>query len=427
MSSVAQPTPQNSSSSFSPSPPVPLPLDTLARENSPRGESTATEQRAIEDRPCPEPSKPPNPQEDLQEAGGVPSIPGNSPAFPEVIDPFGLAATAENADAEKVEIPGFDAYKRGGALPVVGATPTPTESTTSVEPAGGAEKAVTAKPEASVPWAQDKAGRGREVETPPREGEGALDVLLQGEASREGETPSRKGASAQRTEALPPEGGANAVRHREAWPSAKSRGGREKASTKPPSHHLRRCRRGASATQRRCHTSANSNAPRRHHKGAGANPRRYRQTVSANAARRRKAIRTRPNVSLISRHESRRTKLSCPLGRDQALGIQKGDCQGGTSSIRKGLLRPWSSQRASSPTRKTLAAQCQVSQPAQPHAANHAPITHPSLSHHAVAESTRFFRFEAHREGAASFWVMQRQRRCNMASQRRHLVAVTLS
>ena len=117
MSSVAQPTPQNSSSSFSPSPPVPLPLDTLARENSPRGESTATEQRAIEDRPCPEPSKPPNPQEDLQEAGGVPSIPGNSPAFPEVIDPFGLAATAENADAEKVEIPGFDAYKRGERCP----------------------------------------------------------------------------------------------------------------------------------------------------------------------------------------------------------------------------------------------------------------------------------------------------------------------
>ena len=63
---------------------------------------------------------------------------------------------------------------------LAGTAPAPTKSTISIEPAGKAEKAVAAKPEASVPWAQDKAGR--EVETPPREGEGGPDALpLQGE------------------------------------------------------------------------------------------------------------------------------------------------------------------------------------------------------------------------------------------------------
>ena len=55
----------------------------LARENLSRGEGVATEQRATETR-HPEPSKPPDTHgKDLQEAGGVPSVLGNSPAFPE--------------------------------------------------------------------------------------------------------------------------------------------------------------------------------------------------------------------------------------------------------------------------------------------------------------------------------------------------------
>ena len=65
---AATPTPRHVS--LSPSPPVLLPLDTLARENSPRGEDAATERRAIEDRPRPEPPKPPKPHEVVQEVGG---------------------------------------------------------------------------------------------------------------------------------------------------------------------------------------------------------------------------------------------------------------------------------------------------------------------------------------------------------------------
>jgi hypothetical protein len=41
------------------------------------------------------------------------------------------------------------------------------ESTAGVKLAGKAEKAIAAKHEALIPWAQDKAERGREVETPP--------------------------------------------------------------------------------------------------------------------------------------------------------------------------------------------------------------------------------------------------------------------
>ena len=64
----------------------------VPRENPSRGEGTATERHVTEDR-RPEPWKAPDAQaEDLQEAGGVPSVPGNSPAFPDDIDlhPLGL-------------------------------------------------------------------------------------------------------------------------------------------------------------------------------------------------------------------------------------------------------------------------------------------------------------------------------------------------
>ena len=169
-----------------------MPLDTLARKNSPRGEGAATERRAIEDRPRLEPPKPPKPHGVAQEAGGALLTSGNILTLPEVIDPFEVACVAENADAGEVEPSGFDAYKRGGALPVVGATPALAEGITGVEPASEAEKAIVARPEALVPWAQDKAGRkvkklpqeGKHVHEPPPE------VLLR-KGKHEIETPSR--------------------------------------------------------------------------------------------------------------------------------------------------------------------------------------------------------------------------------------------
>jgi len=161
--------PQNSSSSLSPLPPVPPPSDTLAHENPSHGEGAAAERCATEDH-RPEPSKPSSPHEkDLQEAGGVPSVPGDSPAFPEDLDLLRPARVAENADVGKVDPPCVDLHKRGGALPAVCAAPALAEGTVGVGPADEAETACAAKPEALVPWAQYKAGRGREVDAPPQE------------------------------------------------------------------------------------------------------------------------------------------------------------------------------------------------------------------------------------------------------------------
>ena len=56
-------------------------------------------------------------------------------------------------------------------LPVVDTTPVPTKTTPSIGLAGEAEKSITAKPEALERGAYNEAGRGREVETPPQEGE----------------------------------------------------------------------------------------------------------------------------------------------------------------------------------------------------------------------------------------------------------------
>src|SRR5260221_5544393 len=63
--------------------------DTLARGNPP-GEGAATKRRTTDGRRA-ERSKPPDPHEEgLPGAGGVPPILGNSPAFPEDVDTFGL-------------------------------------------------------------------------------------------------------------------------------------------------------------------------------------------------------------------------------------------------------------------------------------------------------------------------------------------------
>jgi len=153
-----------------------FPSDTLAYENLP-GEGVATERRATEDR-RPEASKLLNPhQEDLQDAGGVPSGPGNSPVFPKDVDPFGLVGVAEKADAGGVEPFGIDAYEGGGApLPVVGAATALAEGTASIEPASGAERAAAANPEALEPGAHGEAEHGQE--TPPQgEAKGGLETL----------------------------------------------------------------------------------------------------------------------------------------------------------------------------------------------------------------------------------------------------------
>ena len=49
-------------------------------------------------------------------------------------------------------------HEGGGALPVVSAVPAMAEGTSSVEPAGGAEKATAAKLEASEPRVYDEVG-----------------------------------------------------------------------------------------------------------------------------------------------------------------------------------------------------------------------------------------------------------------------------
>ena len=77
---------------------------------------------------------------------------------------------AENADVSFPEPSSVDTHKRGGALPVVGTAPALAKDTAGAEPASEAEKAITARPEALISKAQDKAVRGHEVETPPQEG-----------------------------------------------------------------------------------------------------------------------------------------------------------------------------------------------------------------------------------------------------------------
>ena len=210
---VAPVAPQFSSSSSSP-----FSSDTLAHENPPRegaasercaadtcpepweppdlscGEGAAIERRATETR-RPEPWKPPDPHDEvLQELGGVLSAPGNVPV---IQDHLGPAAMIENADVRLPEHSSVDAHERGGALPVVGAAPALAEGTADVEPAGEAEIATAARPEALVPWAQGDAKL--EVETPLQEGR------------RKPEALPRKGGQTHEPplEALPPEGRCN--------------------------------------------------------------------------------------------------------------------------------------------------------------------------------------------------------------------------
>jgi len=156
-----------------PSTPIPSPLDTLTHKNLPCGEGAATEQYAIEDHLHPEPSKSLRlHEEDLPEAGGVPSAMGDSPASPKGVNSFGFACMVGKADVEGVKCTDFDAHKQGGVLLVMGITPALAKGTVSIKPADKTEKAVAAKPEALVPWAQDKARH--EVKMPRHDGRSSM-------------------------------------------------------------------------------------------------------------------------------------------------------------------------------------------------------------------------------------------------------------
>jgi len=157
--------PQNISSSQLP-PIWPL-SDTLAHANLSCGEGAATEQHATKGH-CSKLWKPPDLHiEVLEKSGGVSAL-GDSPFLLGDLDPFGLPGVAKNTNAGEDKPSGIDAYEQGGALPVVGTASAQAEGTAGVGPAGKAEIATATEPEALAPWAQDKAGRGHEVNVPPQ-------------------------------------------------------------------------------------------------------------------------------------------------------------------------------------------------------------------------------------------------------------------
>jgi hypothetical protein len=210
---AAPPTPQNFSSPFSPFPSLP---DTLILENPSRGQDAATERCTTKDL-RPERLKPPDAQaEDLHESGGVSSKPGDSPVFPEDVDPFGRAGVAENTDAGEVETSSVDAHERGGALPVAGTAPALAKGTAGVKPAGEAERAITAKSEALAPRTQGMARR--EVERPPREGKRMRERNPEA-LSREREHVKALPSKHKRECGTTPQGNPNEGNGKPSWPS----------------------------------------------------------------------------------------------------------------------------------------------------------------------------------------------------------------
>ena len=100
------------------------------------------------------------------------TIPGDPPAFLEDIEPFGLAAVAKNPDAGRVEPSGVDTYyEQEGVQPIADTAPAPAQSSAGVELAGGAERAITAKPEA-----YNKTGRRYKPEARHLKHEGKIDA-----------------------------------------------------------------------------------------------------------------------------------------------------------------------------------------------------------------------------------------------------------
>jgi hypothetical protein len=121
------------------------------------------------------------------------------------------AAMAENMDARLLEPSIIDVHKQGGVLPVMGAAPALAKDITSAEPAGKAKKAIAARPEALISWAQDKAMHRHEVKMPPQEGKCTHDpppeaLPWRGECKPEVLPQRGKHTNKPLLEALPPEG-----------------------------------------------------------------------------------------------------------------------------------------------------------------------------------------------------------------------------
>ena len=132
-----------------------------------------------------------------------------------------------------------------------------------------------------------------------------------------------------------------------------------------------------------------------------------------------KGAQMRANASLIGRRDSRRTKSSCPLGRDKALGVREEGHRRRTFSNRKGLKR--SSKRHSGHRRLQQEAtwppcKSEVSQTAPVTAtATHLYPDSITQSSHRPMFSLRnplTFAFEAHPEGTASSWRRTIMQRC---------------
>ena len=87
---------------------------------------------------------------------------------------------AVDADTKEVEPSGVDEYERRGALSIVCAAPALAEGTAGVEPAGEAERAMAAKPEALASWVRGETRREVErlpMHEPPQKGRRKLEAL----------------------------------------------------------------------------------------------------------------------------------------------------------------------------------------------------------------------------------------------------------
>ena len=128
---------------------------------------------------------------------------------------------------------------------------------------------------------------------------------------------------------------------------------------------------------------------------------RCHRRASANMVQHHNTAQMRMIASPVGHCKSCRTRPSCPLGRDKTPGILEETRPEMILSSQKGLLRPWTSHRAStphnkrshqasSPTRKTLAVQKSSQSASTILRSQPRTWTHPSSSHPTVEESIRF-------------------------------------
>ena len=125
---------------------------------------------------------------------------------------------------------------------------------------------------------------------------------------------------------------------------------------------------------------------------------------------------TRLGVKSRGRHERASQELEAPpqRGRRKPEALPP-EGLGSKSSTRKDLLRPWTSQQASLPTRKPLAVLhvqlMSAERPAKSQSRTWDPYSIvPIYRPHLAVDVATDFRFEAHAEGTTSPWEMQKQR-----------------